>query len=96
MKKRATVPAPEFPVAPFENYDAFALRALSAGTATAEEQKRALRWIVNGAAMLTSQSFVPGSADVTAFNEGRRNVAKQITHLIVCDLEPAPPAAGKN
>lgn len=75
-------------MAPYEKLDAYALRALSNGTATTEEQQRALKWIVNGAAMLTSQSFVPGQPDVSNFNEGRRNVAKQIMHLLVCELEP--------
>lgn len=89
---RKAQPAPEFPVAPFDKLDAYALRAMNAGTATSEEQRRALKWIVNGAAMLTSQSFVPGQQDQTSFNEGRRNVAKQIMHLMVCELNPTPPA----
>lgn len=86
-------PAPDFPVAPFDKFDAYALRAMNAGAATPEEQKRALAWIVNAAAMFTSQSFVPGHSDQTSFNEGRRNVAKQIMHLMVCELNPSPPAA---
>ena len=86
--KREPKPAPAFPVAPFDRNDAIAIRALTDGVASADQQKRALKWIVNGAAMLTSQSFVAGQADVTAFNEGRRCVAKQIIHLTVCELEP--------
>lgn len=90
--KRAK-PAPDFPVAPFEKHDAYALRAMNAGAATADEQRRALAWIVNAAAMFTSQSFVQGQQDQTSFNEGRRNVAKQIMHLMVCELNPTPPDA---
>ena len=92
MKKLDAEPAP-LEVAAFDLTDAYALRALHAGQATAEQQQRAMRWIINGAAMAMGQSFVPGQPDKTAFNEGRRNVAKQVIHLTVCDLETKKAAA---
>jgi hypothetical protein len=88
VTKRALQPPPAFPVAVFDKFDAYAIRALTAGEATKDQQQRAMKWIVNGAAMLMSQAFVPGQPDTTAFNEGRRNVAKQILHLTACELEP--------
>lgn len=94
--KRKQVPPPDFAVAPFTKQDAYAIRALTRGQAGPEDQRRALAWIVNGAAMLSSQSFVPGQQDVTAFNEGRRNVAKQILHLTVCELDPETAGRSQN
>lgn len=73
-------------VAAFSVGEARAIRAVKHGVATPEQQTLALQWIVNGAGMFTGQSFVPGEPDRTSFNEGRRNVAKQIIHLTVCDL----------
>jgi hypothetical protein len=86
MRKAEWEP-PRLDVAPFTAFEAMAMRALQTGTATPDQQQAAMKWIVNGAGMLTSQSFVPGQTDQTAFHEGRRNVAKQIIHLTVCDLE---------
>jgi hypothetical protein len=78
---------PPLEVAEFTDRDAYAIRSLAKGEATPEQQKLALQWIMQGAGMLTSQSMVFGSPDRTAFNEGRRNVAKQIVHLTVVDLD---------
>jgi hypothetical protein len=87
MAKKLEAEAQPLEVAPFTLQEAYAVRALERGTATPEQQIAAMRWIVNGAAMAMGQSFVAGQPDRTAFNEGRRNVAKQIIHLTVVDVE---------
>ena len=56
-----------------------ALKALEAGEATPEQQRRALQAIVKGFARTHDQSFVPDEpATHTAFLEGRRFVGNQI------------------
>ena len=80
MKPPRTPPKPT-DHAEWEKPDAAAIQALVDGTATPEQQQRALRWIVEGAAQTYDRSFVPGSADVSAFLEGRRDVGRQIVKL---------------
>lgn len=75
--------------APYMIADATAMQALQAGTATAEQQKRALRWIVHGAAATYDISFRPGAEDGrrnTDFAEGRRWVGLQIVKLLNAKL----------
>jgi hypothetical protein len=67
--------------ASWEKPDAAAIQALTRGEANADQQQRALRWIVEAAAQTYDRSFVPGSADETAFLEGRRDVGRQIVKL---------------
>lgn len=79
--------------AEWELADAAALKALASGTADKHQQVRAIRWIVERAAMTYDQAFVPGSADVTAFIEGRRSVGNQIVKLVNLDLVALKKAA---
>jgi len=68
--------------AEWEIPDAAALQAMSRGDATPEQQRRALAWIINHAAMTYDETFVPGQADVSDFLAGRRNVGTQIVKLL--------------
>lgn len=75
----------------YEIADVAAIQALLTGTATPDQQKRALRWIIESAAATYDQSFWPGEdgARNTAFAEGRRFVGNSIvkmTRLNVSDL----------
>lgn len=72
--------------ADWEMADVSAVQALSRGDASPDAQKRALKWIIERAAMTYDQSFVPGQADVTHFIEGRRSVGNQIVKLLKIDL----------
>ena len=69
------------------NYDVVdvqAIQALVRGDATADQQQRALRWIIEQAAGTYDQSFWPGGEDGrrnTDFAEGRRFVGNQIVKL---------------
>ncbi len=68
---------------PVDPVIAAALQALEAGTADADQQKRALAWIIYKASGLNEYTYVPDS-DQTVYLEGRRSVALQIAkHLII-------------
>ena len=69
--------------------DISAIKALSNGTANPEQQVRALKWIVEDAAMYYDLSYSPGGEDGrrdTDFAEGRRYVGGQIVKLTKLDL----------
>ena len=70
---------------PADPADAHALRALQAGTATADQQQRALRWILVNACDTAGQPYWPSDRD-TAFALGRLFVGKQIGRLLTCDI----------
>jgi hypothetical protein len=77
--------------------DAAALQALQRGDATPEQQKRALRWWVEGACATYDMSFRPGGEDGrrnTDFAEGRRFVGLQTVKLLnasIADLRHDEP-----
>jgi hypothetical protein len=60
------------PSADSDNADIAALKALNAGVANEQQQKRALGWFLKQAARVDQVSYVPGDRDATMFNEGRR------------------------
>ena len=71
--------------AKFEDADAAALQAMAVGNATGVQQKRALRWIIEGAAATYDMSYRPGGEDGrrdTDFAEGKRSVGNQIVKLL--------------
>lgn len=68
--------------ADFNEPQLYAVRALRAGTATADQQKIALDWIMLSAASLHGMSFRSGEPHGTDFHEGRRFVAAQIAYLL--------------
>jgi hypothetical protein len=55
-----------------------AIKAMSAGTASPEQQIMGMEWIVNNLCMVGEQSFDADNDRVTAFNEGRRFVGAHI------------------
>jgi len=73
--------APWLPV-PYEKADVYAIKALAAGTADAEQQKRALRWIIEQAAGTYDLHYRPDNARDTDFALGRGHVGQQIVKLI--------------
>lgn len=70
----------------WEFADAKALKSLYNGTADADQQKRALNWIINAAAATYDQPFRPGRDGQTEFACGRQFVGQQIVKLINVDL----------
>lgn len=74
--------SPPFGPARYTIADVAAIKALEAGNASESQQKRALRWIVHGAAMTYDETFVAGQTDTSGFLQGRRSVGLQIVKLI--------------
>lgn len=75
--------------AEWELADASALQALASGNATSDQQKRALKWIIEAAAGTYEMSYRPGAEDgrrATDFAEGRRMVGNQIVKLLNAPL----------
>ena len=82
MARRETDPLANVPAEPA---DAHALRALHEGTATAEQQKRAMFWILTKACDVPGMPYRDNDRD-TAFALGRLFVGKQIGRLLTVDL----------
>jgi hypothetical protein len=75
--------------------DAHALRALHAGTASADQQKRALRWILERGCEVGGMQWFDTDRE-TAFSLGRLFVGKQIGRLLICDLSTLKPEEASN
>ena len=69
--------------APWEIHEAAAVAALFAGNANPDQQRTAMKWILDGACNLYDLSYRPGPGGErdTAFAEGRRFVGQQIVKL---------------
>lgn len=81
VKKKAPVPIP-----PFKKADVFAIQALEKGTATPDQQKRALYWIVNHACLTYDFCDKPENERLAAVFDGRRFAGLQIVKLIKANL----------
>lgn len=93
---RSTAPEPEHPVRPkderqphepwkpptWEPADAAAFKALQRGTATPEQQKRALEYVIHVAAGTYDWPFRPEGERDTLIALGRQFVGKQIVFLV--------------
>lgn len=66
----------------YEKQDVRAIQALAKGDASADEQRRALDWIITQAAATYDEPFRPGSADVVNYMLGRRSVGLAIVKLM--------------
>jgi len=75
--------------------DAGAIQALTRGEASPEQQRRALDWIVNRAAMTYDEPFIPGKADVSDYLAGRMSVGRQIVKLTKVDIQAMQAAQAK-
>lgn len=68
--------------------DAHALRALDVGTATPDQQRRAMKWILSRACEVGDPRGPWRETDRdTAFACGRLYIGKQIGRLLICDLD---------
>lgn len=70
----------------YELADATALQALERGEADPEQQKRALAWIVNNAAMTYQDAWEPDNERASSFEAGRRFVGLRIVTLVKLNL----------
>jgi hypothetical protein len=72
--------------AAWELPDAAALQALGRGDADANQQRHALKVIVEKLSGAYEYTFVPREPDTSAYLEGRRSVGLQIVKLLKVDL----------
>lgn len=69
----------------YEDADVAAFQALADGKATPDQQKRALRWLIERGAATYDLSYRPGGEDGardTIFAEGRRFVGLQVVKIL--------------
>lgn len=74
---------------PWEPADVAAIQALARGDASADQQKRALDYIIHGLAATYDLSYRPGGEDGrrdTDFAEGKRFVGTQIVKALKLNL----------
>lgn len=74
---RKTIPLPWHP-APYDENVTGAIKALHAGSASAGQQQRVLRWIIEALCGTYDLSYRPQSERDTSFAEGKRFVGMQI------------------
>lgn len=84
-KPRRVIPTSACLPPEYEVADVSALQALGRGEASPDQQKRALKWLIEKAAATYDQCYRPGSEDGrrdTDFAEGRRFVGLQAVKLL--------------
>lgn len=83
LKPSSKVKAPSaWDPAPWEDRHVFAIQGLQAGTASPDQQKAALKWIIEGACGHNDWAYRPSSERDTAMFLGRQFVAKQLIKLL--------------
>ena len=80
-----TKTAPWYPPL-YELSDLRAIKGIAAGTATPDQQQRALKWIIENACATYELSYRPTSDRDTSFAEGRRFVGLQIVKALHLDI----------
>lgn len=70
------------PVSDWELADVTALQAMERGDANADQQKRALAWIINKACLTYESTYSPVSAHDSSFAQGRRFTGLQIVKML--------------
>lgn len=77
------MPLPEKPwhPAPYDDADISALKAMRYGTASPEQQQRAMAWIIECASRVSTSSYDEGHPNNRDFNEGCRHVGAQVLRL---------------
>ena len=88
-------PGTAFAPAEYSVADAKAIQQLMIGEADAEQQKRALSWIINMACATYDQPFRPGHDGQTEFACGRQFAGQQIVKLTKLDLVALQQATAK-
>lgn len=67
--------------------DVYALRAVYEGQASEEQQKRAIKWIMEVASAFKQDPFQDGDPYGTAYVAGRQSVGRHITYLLTLPNE---------
>ena len=85
MAKPTPTPPPAYLPATWELADAVAIQALNAGTANADQQLRALNWIIYRAAATDDVEYRPEERD-HVLASGRRFVGLQVRKLMAINV----------
>lgn len=85
MTVKKFVEPPACAPAPYEIPDVAAVQALEKGTATPEQQRRALAWMVNNACGTYDLEYRTDQRD-HAFASGRRFVGLQVVKMLKINL----------
>lgn len=78
----APKPKPPIPLPEWEKADAWCIQSLATGTASPEQQKRALAWIINNACLTYDFCNMPQDDRLSAIFDGRRFAGLQIVKLL--------------
>ena len=83
----------------YDSADAYALKAIAIGTASADQQKRGLKWIIESACAVYEETYFPDTASDRDFAQGKRHVGLQIVKLLnmsstLLDAKPADKSKG--
>ena len=76
------LPSKPFALAPYDQSDIAAIKALRDGSASPEQQRRGLAWIIECVARTNTSSYDEKSESNRDFNEGCRHVGRQIILLM--------------
>jgi hypothetical protein len=87
MTDRRSKAPPQMAPPKWEEADVGAIQALMRGDAQAHQQQRAMKWIVEAAAMTYDQPFSEVSERLTDFACGRMFVGQQIVKMTKLDLK---------
>ncbi len=85
LRKKETQRVPhKDPLVPpdYVEADVQAVRAVFRGTATPDQQRRAMEWIINFNCCTFDLSYRPGGGDLTAFAEGRRQAGLNLVWML--------------
>lgn len=93
MAKKIIHPSADQP-APWEVADAAAFQALARGEANADQQQRALNWLLYTATGLYDADYRPDPRE-HAFVSGKRNIGLQIIKLTTISLSKLASATNK-
>jgi hypothetical protein len=85
MADKPTLARGPYIPAAYEIADISAVQALSAGEATPEQQRRALKWLIERASGTYEFHYYPSDRD-TAFALGRGFVGQQIVKLLTLNV----------
>ena len=86
MKEKLPKEKPYYP-ADYDTADIMSVKALFDGKATADQQTRAMKWIVDSLCGTFDLSYRPDSDRDTAFAEGKRFVGLQLVKALHMNTE---------
>lgn len=74
-------------IPPADITEVAAIKAVQAGTATEDQQKRFFKFLVTHVCGYTQEHFYPGQEDATAFSLGKRRVATYLISYLDAPIE---------